>query len=1089
VNFQPKAIIPPSDKPVSALRPRMIDMAEKRHNYYIRHLKNSPTFLGRSPDTAKAGDGLRLPSKFPDCDTDIRRCGKSPCHGGSAVTVLIVLWLSCSTVVMAQHTDEYAPLSAQVERLYRQGKYAEAISVAERFVSTTRRRYGEQSGEYAVALNWLAFVYREQGRFGDTEPLLKRALAILEKALGSDDPGVAANLINLAELYRAQGRYGEAEPLYKRAIAALKKSLGPENPGLATGLGDLAELYDLQGRYAEAEPLLKNVLAILEKALGSNHPNVATALNNLAMLYDTLRRTDEAEPLYKRALAIREKALGPHHPDVAATLNNLASLYETLGRTDAAELLYKRALAIDDKALGPDHPGLATDLDNLAGLSYARGRDGEAEPLYKRALAIREKALGGDHPDVATTLDHLALLYDAEGRTDEAESLYRRALAIREKALGDDHPDVASTLNNLAGFYFERQDWMRAVEYWRRATATIALRVELGSAAVGQALVGRRKKETQANGDYFLGLIKAANRLAADDLSRVQSLSGETFETAQWAQSSEAAAALRQMAARGAKGDPKLAQIVRDRQELVVEWQQRDAALSAFAGRAPDKRDKTAEAANIARLTAINSRVAEIDKRLAADFPDYAALSRQQPLSVQEVQSELRSDEALVLFLDTRELSPTPEETFIWVITKTNERWVRSDLGTPSLERELAALRCGLDYDGTWGVLDSHCQDLLKINYTQTDHQNSTPLPFDRDRAHALYKALFGKIEDVIKDKRLLIVPSGALTQLPFQVLITEKPDTAANGEEAFRRAAWLVRKHALTVLPSVSSLKALRELAKDSHADRAMIGFGNPLLDGPDARYSTWASAARFKQSCTAPEQRIAALTGERRGVPPLDLRRGLAEVTQIRRQVPLPETADELCAVARDLRIGGDEIRLGARATEAEVKRLSAAGELSKYRMIHFATHGAIAGQVSGSFEPGLLLTPPDKATEVDDGYLSASEIAALKLDADWVILSACNTAAGGAKGAEALSGLARAFFYAGARALLVSHWAVYSDATVKLITGAVSRMAADKSVGRAEAMRQSMLAMIDKGQFFEAHPAFWAPFVVVGEGAAAK
>ena len=132
---------------------------------------------------------------------------------------------------------------------------------------------------------------------------------------------------------------------------------------------------------------------------------------------------------------------------------------------------------------------------------------------------------------------------------------------------------------------------------------------------------------------------------------------------------------------------------------------------------------------------------------------------------------------------------------------------------------------------------------------------------------------------------------------------------------------------------------------------------------------------------------------------------------------------------------------------------------------------------------------MTPPDNATETDDGYLSASEIAALKLDADWVILSACNTAAGGADGAEALSGLARAFFYAGARALLVSHWSVYSDATVKLITGTISAMAADKSVGRAEGMRRSMLTLIDKGAPDEAHPAFWAPFVVVGEGAAAR
>ena len=123
--------------------------------------------------------------------------------------------------------------------------------------------------------------------------------------------------------------------------------------------------------------------------------------------------------------------------------------------------------------------------------------------------------------------------------------------------------------------------------------------------------------------------------------------------------------------------------------------------------------------------------------------------------------------------------------------------------------------------------------------------------------------------------------------------------------------------------------------------------------------------------------------------------------------------------------------------------------------------------------------------EASEDDDGYLSSSEIAELKLNADWVILSACNTAAGNASSAEALSGLASAFIYAQARALLVSHWEVDSVATVKLITSAMREVARNRSVGRAEALRRAMLALIDGGDPREAHPAFWAPFIVVGEG----
>jgi CHAT domain-containing protein len=288
--------------------------------------------------------------------------------------------------------------------------------------------------------------------------------------------------------------------------------------------------------------------------------------------------------------------------------------------------------------------------------------------------------------------------------------------------------------------------------------------------------------------------------------------------------------------------------------------------------------------------------------------------------------------------------------------------------------------------------------------------------------------------------------------------------------------------------LPAASSLKALRGLARPGAAEKPMIGFGNPLLDGPDGAYAELARRARDNKTCSALAPVQAASTPEARSVAQIQTRGGLADVSSLRAQVPLPETAAELCAVARDVDADPREIYLGARATEQVVKRLSETGELAKYRIVHFATHCA-AGEIAGSAEPGLIMTPPDTPSREDDGYLSASEIAALKLDADWVILSACNTAAGGALSAEALSGLARAFIYAQARALLISHWNVNSETAVKLITGAINRFAADKAIGRGEAMRQSMLALIDHGKPEEAHPAIWAPFVVVGEGGAGR
>ena len=307
---------------------------------------------------------------------------------------------------------------------------------------------------------------------------------------------------------------------------------------------------------------------------------------------------------------------------------------------------------------------------------------------------------------------------------------------------------------------------------------------------------------------------------------------------------------------------------------------------------------------------------------------------------------------------------------------------------------------------------------------------------------------------------------------------------------------SWLIRDHALTVLPAVSSLKALRDSAKPAAANRKpYLAFANPLLEGEagNSDDKMRAEDAARKTDCVtvakvrAIEEMAGAFASFRAKEAKLG---GAANVNELRQLPPVPQTADLVCGVAQALGADEADIHLAARATEASVKAMSASKSasdtLAAYAVVNFATHGAVAGELKGSAEPGLVLTPPKEGSDEDDGYLSASEVVGLKLDADWVILSACNTAAGGAENAEALSGLARAFFYAGARALLVSHWPVREKAAVALVTRAIDAAAHDKSVGRAEAMREAMLALADSPDAVIAHPSYWAPFVVVGEGA---
>lgn len=371
----------------------------------------------------------------------------------------------------AGQQDRWSQLTARVVQLYEQGKYAEAVPMAEESLRLAETAFGPEHPKVATSLNNLALLFVAQEKFAEAERLYRRALSINEKTLGTNRTEVAANLNNLAELCQKQGRYTEAEQLLLRALAIREKAGPPDNPALATNLNNLAWLYDTQGKYAEAERLYRRALAIDEKALGAEAPGLAVDLNNLAVLYYRQGKYADAEPLYVKALSIHLKTLGKDHPAVATDLNNLGALYTDQGKYPIAESTYRRALEIDSKALGPDSAAVATDLNNLGGLYGKLGKYAEAEEVYRRALATQEKALGPEHPDVARLLNNLAALYDEQGKYGEAEPLYRRALAIRGKSLGPAHPLVGISLSNLARLYKNQGKYAEAEALYRRALA------------------------------------------------------------------------------------------------------------------------------------------------------------------------------------------------------------------------------------------------------------------------------------------------------------------------------------------------------------------------------------------------------------------------------------------------------------------------------------------------------------------------------------------------------------------------------------------------------------------------------------------
>ena len=893
-------------------------------------------------------------------------------------------------------------------------------------------------------MNDLAGLYRDQGRYADAEPLYKRALAIYEKALGPDHPHVATSLNNLAGLYVNQGRYDAAEPLFKRALAISEKALGPDHPDVATSLNNLALLYRNQGRYDAAEPLYKRALAIYEKALGPDHPHVATSLNNLAGLYKNQGRYDAAEPLYKRTLAIYEKALGPDHPHVATSLNNLAELYYNQGRYDAAEPLFKRALAIKEKALGPDHPAVAISLNNLAELYHSQGRYDAAEPLLKRALAIKEKALGPDHPDVATSLNNLAELYHDHGRYDAAEPLFKRALAIKEKALGPDHPDVATSLNNLAGLYHSQGRYDAAEPLHKRALAISEKALGPDHPDVATSLNNLALLyDNQGRYAEALSLVRQsiARKFPAKYIafpvlyqSQRQNLIGTadafngSYETLQRVSSSAASNSVSKLAARFAAGGGELSTLVRKDQDLTAEAERLDKVILAAVSKLPAERNATAEDQVRKRLDAIRLDRDQLQQIFNQRFPDYVALSKPQPLSLTDTQALLVNDEALVV-LDF------DDKSYAWIITRTSADWIELNISAQELDAQVKNLRISFKADS---------------------------IRFDTSLAHNIYQATFGVFADKIPSKtRLSVVTNGAFTSLPLHLLITKDP----SGKQ-LKDIDWLARSHAITIWPSVANMKVLRGKSVLSSAPKPLIAFADPVFSKQERKQAQNKVAMR-------------SITEFYRGTQ--------FDLASLGEALPqLPETRKEVQAVAKALNADPRDIKLGLAATETAVKQ----ARLDQYRIVYFATHGMIAGDIEkftkAKAEPALALTVPDRPDEqTDDGFLFASEITQLKLNADWVVLSACETATGDKPGAEALSGLARAFFYAGARSLVVSHWKVEDEHTARLMTNTFQAIARNIKLTHAQALQQAMLAMIKNAKSdAEAHPRLWAPFVVVGE-----
>ncbi|MGQ0741552.1 MAG: CHAT domain-containing protein [Alphaproteobacteria bacterium] len=785
---------------------------------------------------------------------------------------------------------------------------------------------------------------------------------------------------------------------------------------------ELGRLYGGANNFAGAETAYRQALEIELRLFGDRSVIVGETLAELALQVSNQGRFQEASELFNRATPLIE---GSASAPARARLASYRALEAANQRRFADALNFARQATLQRRAeiaaqggeesadpgaaaAGVSRGELAHSLRIEAGMALRLDDTAGARAAAEEALWIVSQEPGLPlwwRPEI---LQLMGEINEREGRVVSAERSFKDALELDRKLFGDTAPTALAAIK-LGRFYSGQRLWDASVTAYREAFTVLSK---------------DRIARSQVVPDQIVPFIAAAEGLAKNDPAKRATLDAEAFRAIQLANSDVADQTIARAAARQAADDPQLAALIREAQDAARARDLARIELAAQFAKPQDERDAGRERKRSEDLKAASARADAMQARVLQAYPDYARLAEPGPAELSTLQTQLRRDEAFIAYVIGY------KGGYALLATRDELKTYKLDVTAAKLAEDVAALRRA--FTPRLGSLSD----------------------FSLKSSASLYRQLVGPLEPELAGVQHLIVAStGDLASLPMVLLVSD------GGSPSYSDAAWLVRRMALSQVPSPRAFVSLRDARlTEARAPRPFLGLGNPAFTG-----------AR-----TAKGDPLNALAGACRESGPMS-----ADV--LRALPPLRDTAREVRSVSSQL--GGGTVLLGAEATEANLR----AQQLDQYAVLYFATHGLLPGELRCQSEPGLVLSPPSRTagSTSADGLLEAGEIASLKLNADLVVLSACNTAASGGSsfGGGALEGLSESFFNAGARSVLASHWEVPTLSTNRLMTGMFDRYGRDRGRGLSEALRQSQLSLISDAR--TAHPFHWAAFTVIGDG----
>jgi CHAT domain-containing protein len=815
-----------------------------------------------------------------------------------------------------------------------------------------------------------------------------------------------------------------------------------------------------EGKFEQAEVHLRK-FADYGASMLDTEPHHAVGMR-ISLIVNLIQQGKllEAEVEARKALDQSLDLMGSDSVLTGKILIQFVNILRRQDRLEEADIISNETLRIlEVSGISPDSDVVCSARNARGNLLFARGRYGEAMKIYDRAKGdMRDNQLLYER-FFTRNLNMIVSLVKA-GRSGEALPLASAALEKNRRMYGAESYAAAEALGIRAMAQSSLKNHEAA---WRDFSSALP---SLRRRNLGQMTNPDRKNRVILIYESYLDFLSAvrgtklAARLGinADAVSyQVMSLlTGHSLSVAVGETTARAAAAY----------DPELADLVRKEQDAQKEITVLRENIADILVAPEDDQAARGLKESQARIDALTRARTSLGEEIKKRFPKYADYINPPLPTVELTQRNLRPREALLA------VYTADDRTFIWAVPKSGPAaFAVSPMGRKDLTLRVEQLRRSLDSRPT--VLGD--------------------IPdYDLAAAYDLYRRIFKPVEGALASATdILAIVRGPLSQLPLAVLPASPPSRASDGNLLFsryRKTDWLIRKVSVTMLPSVSALVTLRSLPAGDPARKAFAGFGDPVFNAAQLAASGAREARRKTQlSSRGAKLRIRGVRVTGKGYIDSKQPNSLTLVDLNR----LPDTAAEIADIAKALNADpGRDTFLGKGASERNVKT----SDLSDRRVVAFATHALVPGDLDGLEEPALALSAPSVTGSPEDGLLTMGEIMTLRLNADWVVLSACNTGASEGGGGEALTGLGRAFFYAGTRSVLASMWPVETTSARRLVADIFKYQQADAGLSRARALNKAMTGLIDDAVFIDgatgkvaasyAHPLFWAPFVMAGD-----